>query len=380
VTYAHSSTDDQIILVPVPGSSGFQNQWRNGGTLDNHTWEVSLNLPVVTKGDFVWSSRLGWDQTYSFITDLDVPPFFQSTSSSTFRFAKGERIGTIWGRAFVTSCSQLPEPFRSDCGSGKSYQKNDQGLVVWVGQGNTPRDGITKNLWQATNPGCVRAGAATGTTGEVNCKNAGGSVNAPWGIPSYSWGMPIILRDSTGNAVLSRLGNTLPKHRVTVSQNMSWKKWNLYALVDASIGNSTFNQERHWSLGDFMVREEDQAGKSVGDAKPLGYYWRTTAPDNSAGVGGIYDILGSNNITTEDGAYYKLRELSIGYQLGRKFGLPDLNLSLIGRNLVTITDFTGWDPEVGVSGTNLNSSALTAVAAYQYPQMRTFTFTVGARF
>ncbi|MBK8250721.1 MAG: SusC/RagA family TonB-linked outer membrane protein [Gemmatimonadetes bacterium] len=380
VTYAYSSTDDQIILVPPSVSSGFANQWRNGGTLDNHTWEVSLNIPVLTTNNLTWTSRVGWDQTYSFITDLDIPPFFQTTASSTFRFAEGERIGTIWGRAFVTSCSQLPAQFAADCGAGKSYQKNNQGLIVWTGAGNTTKDGITKNLWQAVNPGCVRNGTATGTTGEANCRLAGGQVNAPWGIPGYSWGMPIVLRDSTGNAIQARLGNTLPKHRINMSHNVSYKKFNLYALVDVSLGNAVFNQERHWSLGDFQVREGDQSGKSVGDAKPLGYYWRTTAPDNSAGVGGLYDILGSNNITTEDAAYGKLREVSLGYQLGRFLGLGDVNVSVVGRNLLTITNFTGWDPEVGVAGTNLNSSALTAVAAFQYPQMRTFTFTVGTRF
>jgi hypothetical protein len=341
---------------------------------------VSLNVPVITTNNFSWSTRVGWDQTYSFITALDIPEFFQTTESSRFRFAKGERIGTVWGRYFVTQCSQLPAQFASDCGAGKSYQKNNQGLIVWTGAGNTPKDGITKNLWQAVNPGCVRNGAATGTTGVPNCRIAGGTVNAPWGIPEYSWGMPIVLRDSTGNAVLQRLGNTLPKHRVNMSHNISYKKFNLYGLIDMSLGTSIFNEERHWSLGDFQTREQDQTGKSVGDAKPLGYYWRTTAPDNSAGIGGLYDILGSNNVTTEDGAYTKLRELSIGYQLGRVFGLGDVNLSLVGRNLLTITNFSGWDPEVGVAGTNLNSSAITAVAAYQYPQMRTFTFTIGSRF
>lgn len=380
VTYAYSSTKDQIMQVPPSVSSGFASQWKNAGTLDNHTWEVSVNIPVVTTNNLTWTSRVGWDQTYSFITELGIPEFFQTTESSRFRFAKGERIGTVWGRYFVTQCSQLPAEFAADCGAGKSYQKNSQGLIVWTGAGNTVKDGITKNLWQAVNPGCLRNGAATGTTGVPNCKLAGGTVNAPWGIPEYSWGMPIVLRDSTGNAVLQRLGNTLPKHRINMSHNISYKKFNLYGLIDMSLGTSIFNEERHWSLGDFQTREQDQAGKSVGDAKPLGYYWRTTAPDNSAGIGGLYDILGSNNITTEDGAYTKLRELSIGYQLGRVFGIGDVNLSLVGRNLLTITNFSGWDPEVGVAGTNLNSSAITAVAAYQYPQMRTFTFTIGSRF
>lgn len=380
ITRAKASTTDQIILVPVPGASGFLNQWRNAGTLDNKTWEVSLNLPVVNRGDLSWNARIGWDQTFSYITKLGVPPFFQTTESSTFRFAEGERIGTIWGRNFVTSCAQLPAPFNADCGVGKAYQKNDQGFVVWVGSGNTPQDGITKNLWQAVNPGCVRNGSPTGTTGVVNCANAGGTVNAPWGIPQYSWGMPIVRRDSTGNAVLDRVGNTLPKQRYTLSNTIGYKKLNLYFLIDAAIGQHVANEERHWSLGDFTTRAQDQAGRSVGDAKPIGYYWRAPAPDNSAGVGGFYDILGANNLTSEKASYTKLREVTLGYQLGRLWGLPETSLSVIGRNLLTITDFTGWDPEVGVSGTNLNSSAITAVAAYQYPQMRTFTFSVGIRF
>jgi hypothetical protein len=380
VTYANAVTEDQILEIPPSVSSGFSNQWKNGGTLENHTWEVSLNIPLVQTNKFNWSTRMGWDQTFSYITKLDVPEFFQSTSSSTFRFGVGERIGTIWGRYFVEKCSQLPAQFAADCGPGKSYQKNSQGLIVWVGQGNTPQDGITKNLWQAVNPGCLRGGVGTGTTGVANCAAAGGTLNAPWGIPSYSWGMPIVLRDSTGNAALQVLGNTLPDWRLTMTHNIQWNKLSVYALVDWSVGNELFNQELHWSLGDFMVSDEDQAGKSVGDAKPLGYYWRTTAPDNSAGVGGIYDILGSNNVTTESGTYTKLRELSVGYSLGKLLGFGDFNVSAIGRNLFTVTDFKGWDPEVGVSGTNLNSSAITAVAAFQSPQRRTFTFTIGTRF
>jgi TonB-linked SusC/RagA family outer membrane protein len=380
LTYANANTKDQIILVPPSVSSGFANQWKNGGTLENNTWEVSLNIPLVMRSKFNWSTRVGWDQTTSYIRALSVPEFFQTTESSTFRFGVGERLGNIWGRYFVTQCSQLPAPFSADCGVGKSYQKNSQGLVVWVGAGNTPGDGIKKNLWQAVNPGCLRGGVATGTTGHLACASAGGTLNAPWGIPEYSWGMPIVLRDSTGSAVLQRLGNTLPDWRLTMTHNIQYQKFNVYALIDWSVGNSLFNQERHWSLGDFQVDEQDQAGKTVEEAKPTGYYWRTTAPDNSAGVGGLYDILGSNNITTEYGSYTKLREVSVGYQLGRVLGFGDFNVSLIGRNLVTITGFKGWDPEVGSSGTSLNSSAIVAVAAYQSPQRRTFTFTVGTRF
>jgi hypothetical protein len=191
--------------------------------------------------------------------------------------------------------------------------------------------------------------------------------------------MPMVIRDSLGNPAVQKLGNTLPDFRLSMSHNFQYKRFNVYALVDGSYGNRVFNQEVHWSLGDFNVRFEDQADKTVETAKPIGYYWRAPAPE-AAGIGGYYDVLGSNNFTTMKGTYTKLREASISYAVGPIRGVGDWSVSLIGRNLWTITDFLGWDPEVGVSGTNLNSSAITAVAGFQYPQTRTFTFAVGTRF
>jgi TonB-dependent SusC/RagA subfamily outer membrane receptor len=51
----------------------------------------------------------------------------------------------------------------------------------------------------------------------------------------------------------------------------------------------------------------------------------------------------------EDGSFTKLRELSVSYAvpsgLARRFGVDGAQVSLIGRNLKTWTDYTGWDPE-----------------------------------
>ena len=384
VTYARDITKDQIFEVPPSVSSGFSNQWQNAGTLDGKTWEVALNVPIITSRDITWSTRATWDRTKTFITELGVPTFFQSSSSSTFRYAVGEEIGTIYGKRFVTSCSELPGDFQSQCGPGQEWQQNDEGFVVWVGQGNTPGDGITKNLWQAIRPGCMVGGVGrTDITGEVACRAAGGTLNSPWGIPETYWGMLTVMRDSTASPQLLSLGNTLPDYRLTLSQSFQWKKLYVYGLMDRSVGNELMNEELHWSLGDFMVEEEDQAGKSVQTAKPIGYYWRAPRPDGTgAGVGGFYDVLGANNHTVEDGSYTKLRELSVSYAIGQIPGVRvgDWTVTLTGRNLYTWTKFKGWDPEVGITGGNLNSSALNAVASYQYPPRRTFSFTVNSRF
>jgi TonB-linked SusC/RagA family outer membrane protein len=384
ITYARAITKDQIFPVPPSVSSGFASQWKNAGTLDSKTWEVGLNLPIVTTQNITWSSRLGYDRTRTFITELGVPEFNQSTESQTLKYRVGEQIGTIYGKKFVRKCSELPAGFDTQCGPGKEWQRNSEGYVVWVGQGNTAGDGITKNLWQAYRPGCVNAaGAKVSAQGAVNCVKAGGIVNSPWGLADTNWGMLTVMRDSTGAADLKNLGNTLPDYRITMSHNFQWKKVSIYGLIDRSVGNKLFNEELHWSLGDFNVREEDQDGKTVETAKPLGYYWRGVPPEGPAtGVGGFYDVLGGNSHTVEDGSYTKLREMSLSYDLGKipGVGIGDWSFTLTGKNLYTWTKFKGWDPEVGVSGGNLGSAALTAVAAFQYPPRRTFTFTLNSRF
>jgi hypothetical protein len=92
----------------------------------------------------------------------------------------------------------------------------------------------------------------------------------------------------------------------------------------------------------------------------------------------MYDVLGGNNVTIEKGTYTKLREMSASYQIGPVRGIGDWSLSVVGRNLMTITDFLGWDPETG--GNFANTNAIGSVAQYQYPQSRTFTMTITTRF
>ena len=150
--------------------------------------------------------------------------------------------------------------------------------------------------------------------------------------------------------------------------------------MDASVGQSVWNEGRHWALGDFMDREEDQDGKTLATAKPLGYYWRTQ--DAGVGVGGFYDALGPNSRTVETASYAKIREINASYNVGAVRGVGDWTISLIGRNLHTFTSYTGFDPEVGLTNvTNSSgSSALAAVDAFNFPNTRSFTLALGTRF
>lgn len=364
VTYAHSTIDHQILPVPVSTSTGFQTQWRNAGTLVNKTWEASLNIPLVQKREVSWSMRFIYDRNRSVITALDVPPYFYGATlqatDQIFQAKVGERLGTFYGRKFITNCSELPAPFSGDCGGPtSSFQRNDEGFIVWVGAGNNPGMGITNNLWEAQLP----------------------ASSAPWGVAT-NWGMPIILRGAgaTGqNAQIVSLGNALPNFRFSVSQDFSWRRLSVYALLDAAIGQRVWDQGFHWAHLDFLSKDVDQNGKSVQNAKPISYYYRAGSPDGT-GLGGLYDILGPNNFSVEDASYAKLREVLVSFRIGPLLGRGDWTASLVGRNLLTITGYRGFDPEVGIAGGQVSSAAINAIDAFTFPNVRTFTFGLSTRF
>ena len=362
LTHSRNVINDQILPVPPPAAAGFNTQWQNAGQLTNNTFEVSLNLPLIQTRDLSWSARVLYDRTRSEITKLNVPEYFvdaagQQGSGTMFKIVEGGMLGQIYGRQFMKSCGMMPTAFQSRCGAGREYQVNDDGFVVYVGTGNTLGDGITKNLWYTSIP----------------------TADHPYGLPDQNWGLPILVRDATGVPVLP-IGNALPDFRWSLSQNLSYKRFSAFLLFDATVGKNVWNEARQWSIGDFMHRESDQAGRSVSNAKPIGYYFRANAQGGSSGIGGLYDVLGPNNNTVEDASFVKLRELSLGYRIGRIAGVGDWNVSVVGRNLITFTDYKGFDPEVGVGGGSLGSGVLNAIDAFGFPNLRTFSFQISTSF
>ena len=366
VSYANSLARNQILPVPVAVSTGFPRQWQNAGSLRNKTLEASLSLPIIQRGGLTWTSRVNYTRNRAVVEELDVPPFFIGTdlqgTGEIMRIEEGVRYGTFYGRSFMTSCGQLPEAYRNQCGGSTSaFQRNDEGYIVWVGEGNNPGMGITNNLWNAVLP----------------------AAQAPYGVQA-AWGMPILMRETNGSPSLMPLGHALPDYRVGMAHTVQFKRFSLYSLAEGAFGQSVWNQGRHWSYLDFLSRDVDQAGKDIGDAKPIGYYFRAgPGPGGGGGIGGFYDILGPNNRFVEDASFIKLREVSASYRVGQLLGArSDWTISMIGRNLKTWTDYRGFDPEVGAasSGGASGSGLINAIDAFTFPQLRSVSFVVSTNF
>jgi hypothetical protein len=68
------------------------------------------------------------------------------------------------------------------------------------------------------------------------------------------------------------------------------------------------------------------------------------------------------------------------YQVGKLRGMGDWTISAIGRNLFTFTKYSGYDPEVGVSGGQAGSGLINQVDAFGFPTLRTYTVSISTRF
>ena len=102
----------------------------------------------------------------------------------------------------------------------------------------------------------------------------------------------------------------------------------------------------------------------------------SSQPPEQVQAAGLYNGLVASDYFVEDGSYVKLRELSVSYTLGQKLlaqtGLgrvtSGVKLALIGRNLYTWTNYSGFDPEV-TSGNDFNFR----IDGFRYPNFRTVT-------
>jgi TonB-linked SusC/RagA family outer membrane protein len=335
LSYATQTTTDQLILIPLAGYLGFANQWQNAGTVTGNTLEGTIEADIVKGSNFSWRMGLVADRSRNKITEFNRTCF--STGTILFRCA-GETLGAMYGFRFIKDASELPE---DAAGRAAEFAVNDEGLLVYVGAGNSYTDGEAKRLW--------------------------GTPAVSIGANSYLWGMPITARDSTGSAAVTRIGDGNPDFRFGISNNVNWGGLSVFMLWDAQVGGNAYNQtnQRMYQYG--RSSDVDQTGKPQELKKPIEYYVN------------LYAANSPTDYFVEDAGFVKLRELSLKYRLPTRWAAPLARLgasgasfSLIGRNLLTFTDYKGYDPEVG--------SVINRLDSFDYPRYRTFTGSVEITF
>ncbi|HZO17372.1 MAG TPA: SusC/RagA family TonB-linked outer membrane protein [Gemmatimonadaceae bacterium] len=342
-TFARKNTRDQILLVDLPAVAGFKQQWQNTGALESKTHELTFATQLINTASTSLTLNIVGDRTRQVITEWNLPERLYSFQQmpSAFFLGAGSNLGVLYGNRWVRNIEELyDDPDKAaQSAPGQAWHRdnlmiNEDGYVILKSTHGTPNERAIKYTY---------------------CK-----------IPDTAGGCAV-------TSQIVQIGDANPDFNLSFSTTLNHRRFVVTGLLDWSQGGDLYNGTRQWAFQATRDRIQDQAGKPEEAKKSAAYY-----------AVGFYNGLDPNDFFVEDGSYVKLKELSVGYtfvndQL-RRIGLrgaQDLRVALIGRNLFTITDYSGLDPEVsGLFGDPFQVK----MDWFQYPQFRTYSAVVEITF
>jgi len=299
VNVYNKKVTDLLINRQLAPTNGFASLLDNFGALENRGYEVMLTLVPVQNKDLKWEMTTIYNRNRNKATKIGQALTLFSTNSGTpIGIVEGQPIGIFYGTYFA---------------------RNADGTFI-VNAANIPQ-------------------TARGTQTSVlnpteNLNNAG--------------------------SVLRRvIGDPNPDYTASLVNEVSYKKWNFRAQLDAVQGVDVFNADfrTRQGVGNGKVAEQEQRG-----ILPRGY------------INGIYAI---EEWRVDDGSFVKLRELSVSYNVGKLKFINNLSINFSGRNLISWDNYNGYDPEVNSGG---QSTLLRGIDFGATPIPRTFSFGIKADF
>jgi len=289
--YSITNNTGQILKVPVSPLSGALYQWQNAGTIQNKVLEANFSADIYKTKDWNFNATLTFDKVKQKITRLDVAPFF--LNGGLFRIQQGIDFGVAFLDQFARSLAEVANQVPAGRTVDEVFAINNQGFVVRRSQ--------------------------IGTINEV----------------------PVKVTDNNGNILTLATKSMTPNFNINLTPTISYKGFTFYMLWSYQNGGTTYDHAVRYTTEPALF---DQSGKPWNEVKANPYY------ANSGQTGGI---LGwNNNVLLFDATFLKLREASLSYDFkfnADKSFVKNLRITVLARNLLTITKYPGFDPE-GVSG------------------------------
>ena len=319
VDYYIKKTNDLLLDVNVPGTSGFLSQTQNVGKLENKGFEFLINTYNFV-GDFSWTTSFNFAANENKITDLAgqvIEGGFEN------RAVEGEAIGVFFQREFAGA-----DP--------------DDGDAVYYLNREPTQDEI--------NSGAVYQ----------NVERFGDRY----------------ITDQYGLADRVVIGNPNPDFVGGISNSFNYKGFDLDVLFQFVYGNEIYNgggtfQSASANFLDNQTADQLDRWQQPGDI--------TDVPELRL-FGGNGD--GESSRYVDDGSYLRLKNVTFGYtlpaELSSKLSLDRLRIYATGINLLTFTKYDGWDPEVNTDFTAGNIGL--GNDFYAAPQARTITLGVNIDF
>jgi TonB-dependent starch-binding outer membrane protein SusC len=172
------------------------------------------------------------------------------------------------------------------------------------------------------------------------------------------------------------LGSAYPKFIYGLTNTFSYKQFDLSILLHGAVGNDLLDMTRmnlEWS------RSTDALDR-----------WTPTHTDTDIPRNGFYYSKYGGYINShfiEDASFMRVKNITFGYTLPSKVKfIQSCRLYIMAENLLTITKYTGWDPEVDTKGYESgaaggqNANAGAGLDFNSYPSMRSFIFGINLSF
>lgn len=317
LVWAQRKTEGAFLEIPISSAknAGFTSQVQNAATISGRTVEGSINARIFQSADWEYSATLTGDRTRQRIDKLGRSSFRPNVTT-----AQGQNI------FFYKEGEQLGVIY------GNRFAKSLEDIRL---------SGFDPNLYTINDQGFAVLKTQLGTATEV----------------------PVIMSVKGNN--LFKIADVNPDYSLGLSQTLRFKGLTLYGLLDGVFGGDVYNFSKQWMFQDLRHGEFDQSSRSAVQKKPVTYY-----------SVGFYNALNPADYFVENGTYVKLREVSLGYDIGTRAlevlriggSVQRAKLALVGRNLATWTKYSGFDPEAAAAG-DLNFR----IDGFRYPSFRQIT-------
>ncbi|MGQ8338686.1 TonB-dependent receptor [Sunxiuqinia sp. A32] len=169
------------------------------------------------------------------------------------------------------------------------------------------------------------------------------------------------------------LGNPYPDFTFGINNSFSYKNFKLNIFIDGALGQELMN----WALNDALYPNDTYRNRL---AEPLLNRWTPDNPTNkwpSAVDFSLYGGAQSNSYLIADASFVRLKNVQLTYTvpMDNISFLNSLDIFVGGQNLLMLTDYPGYDPDVnslGQSGARIDRTA--------YPSSRIFQLGINVGF
>ncbi|MEJ5993771.1 TonB-dependent receptor [Pedobacter sp. Du54] len=320
--YYRKKSQDLLLNAPIPINSGYSTYVSNIGDIQSTGYEFDLRGVIFNSKNFSWTSAFNISFPSTKVLKLsETDQFFTgswSHKTSIFIVKVGEALGSMYGYVY---------------------------------------DGVNQNQDEVNN---LPQFGGSGSVGGPRYRD----INGPNGVPDG-------VIDSKYDRTI--LGNGLPDVFGGFTNKIVYKNFDLAAVFTYSLGNEILNANKS-----FLWRP----GYLAGGLKEIMNAW---TPENPTNDNWAWDKQGIeyNNISSwlvEDGSFVRLKNLTMGYALPSKLikslGIERCRMFISGENLLTFSNYSGYDPESSIS----HSMLTPGVDLTNYPNQKSFTIGINLTF